>query len=78
MINSCKLRAKIMEKGLTIAETADMIGISASTLGRKIKNKADMTLCEVEMLCSALDIPKERILEVFFSVGKAGNINGRD
>ena len=70
MINVYKLRAKIMEKGMTIADAANAIGVSASTLGKKIKNNADMTLSEVNMLCSVLEIPKEEILKIFFSDGK--------
>lgn len=76
MVNANKLRGKIMENGMTIGTVADAIGISASTLGRKIKNQADMTLNEVEMLCSVLDIPREQILQIFFCDGKAGNVNG--
>ena len=55
---------------MTIADAANAIGVSASTLGKKIKNNADMTLSEVNMLCSVLEIPKEEILKIFFSDGK--------
>ena len=78
MVNTNKIRGKIMEKGMTIGKTAELIGVSPSTLGRKLKNHADMTLGEVEKLCSVLDIPREQILSVFFCNGKAGNANGRN
>lgn len=65
MINTRKLKARIIEQGFTQETLAPVIGMSASTLGRKIKNSADMTLREVEVICEALDIPREKILEYF-------------
>ena len=70
MVNTNKLRGRIMEQGLTIGSLASMIGISPSTLGRKIKNQADMTLGEVEAIRSILKIPPDRVMEYFF-VGEA-------
>ena len=66
MVNSNKLRGRIIEKGLSIGKVAENINVSASTLGRKIRGIADMTLREVEMLCHVLDIPKNEILTYFF------------
>jgi len=55
-----------MEQGLTIGSLASIIGISPSTLGRKIKNHADMTLGEVESIRDILKIPPERVVDYFF------------
>ncbi|MBR7164503.1 MAG: XRE family transcriptional regulator [Clostridia bacterium] len=66
MVNTNKLRGRIIEQGLTIGSLAPMIGISPSTLGRKIKNHADMTLGEVESIRCVLKIPPERVMEYFF------------
>ncbi len=66
MINTNKLRGKIMEQGLTLGGLAQMIGISPSTLGRKIRNVTDMTLGEVEDIRCILKIPPERVMDYFF------------
>ncbi len=67
MVNTNKIRGRIMEQGLTIGSLASIIGISPSTLGRKIKNHADMTLGEVESIRDILKIPPERVVEYFFT-----------
>ncbi|MBE7041663.1 MAG: helix-turn-helix transcriptional regulator [Ruminococcaceae bacterium] len=66
MVNTNKIRGRIMEQGLTIGSLASIIGISPSTLGRKIKNHADMTLGEVESIRDILKIPPERVVDYFF------------
>lgn len=67
MVNTNKLRGKIVEQGLTFGSLARMIGISPSTLGRKIRNLSDMTLEEVELIRGSLNIPLESVMEYFFS-----------
>jgi len=66
LVNTNKIRGRIMEQGLTIGSLASIIGISPSTLGRKIKNHADMTLGEVESIRDILKIPPERVVDYFF------------
>lgn len=67
MVNTNKLKGRIVEQGLTIGSLAALIGISPSTLGRKIRNLSDMTLEEVELIRSTLNIPPGRIMEYFFA-----------
>ena len=67
MVNTNKLKGRIVEQGLTFGSLAAAIGISPSTLGRKIRNLSDMTLEEVELIRSTLDIPPGRIMEYFFA-----------
>ena len=67
MVNTNKIRGRIMEQGLTIGSLAPLVGVSPSTLGRKIKNNADMTLGEVEAIRDVLNIPPERVMEYFFT-----------
>ncbi len=66
MVNTNKLKGRIVEQGLTFGSLAYIIGVSPSTLGRKIRNLSDMTLEEVERIREALDIPPSRIMEYFF------------
>lgn len=67
MINTNKLRGKIVEQGLTFERLSLIVGISPSTLGRKIRNKSSMTLEEVELIRTALQIPSCRVMEYFFA-----------
>ena len=53
MVNTNKLKGRIVEQGLTIGSLAALIGISPSTLGRKIRNLSDMTLEEAEEAVAA-------------------------
>lgn len=67
MINTRKLRAKIIEKGLTYQAVSDMLGISSCTFGKKIRNLADMTIPEAAQIISILEIPLSDTLDYFFS-----------
>ena len=66
MVNTNKLRGRIVEQGLTFGRVAQKVGVSPSTLGRKIRNVSDMTLEEVERIRDVLNIPNNRIMEYFF------------
>lgn len=67
MVNTNKLKGKIVEQGFTFARLAQKVGVSPSTLGRKIRNVSDLTLEEVERIRYILNIPPNRIMEYFFS-----------
>ena len=66
MVNTNKLKGRIVERGLTLRRLSDELGMSPATLGRKIKNKSPMTLEEVEALRDFLEIAPCRIMEYFF------------
>lgn len=64
-MNASKLKAKIVERGMTQGEVAKMIGISANSFSRKLLGRRDFLLSEVISLCSVLEIdnPQEIFLE---------------
>lgn len=64
-MNANKIRAKIIERGMTQGEVAKIIGISANSLSRKLLGKRDFLLSEVIALCSVLELdnPQEIFLE---------------
>ena len=64
-MNANKIRAKIVEQGMTQGEVAKIIGISPNSLSRKLLGKRDFLLSEVIALCSvlALDKPEEIFLD---------------
>lgn len=66
MINTLKLRGRIVEKGVTIQSLAPKIPCTPYTLGQKIANEAPMQIEEATILANELDIPDEEITEYFF------------
>lgn len=55
-MNADLLRAKFKERRKTQAEVADLIGISETSLSRKLLGKRDFRLAEVCKLCEVLSI----------------------
>ncbi len=66
MPNEKKIKARIMELGLTIGKIATQMGLSAYTLGRKISGKAQMSLSEAWELMVILKIPESQFTDYFF------------
>lgn len=67
MVNTNKLRARIVEQGSTIGRIADKLGISAYTMGRKIAGKTAMTLNEAFALKQLLEISDGEEGDYFFT-----------
>ncbi len=65
MVNTAKIRGRIIEKGKTIQSIAPKIPCSPYILGRKIANENPMNLSEVKVLCEELDIEKSEFAEFF-------------
>lgn len=66
MVNTRKLRGKIIEKGFTYAALSDLMGISSCTFGRKIRNVSEMTIAEAEQIISILNIDAADAVDYFF------------
>lgn len=65
MVNTAKIKGRIVEKGKTIQAIAPKIPCSAYTLGQKIANETPMNLEEVIVLCNELDITEGEFAEFF-------------
>lgn len=65
MINTSKVRGRIVEKGKTIQAIAHKIPCSPYILGRKIANESPMNLEEAIILSDELDITKEEFADFF-------------
>lgn len=72
MINTAKIKGRIVEKGLTIQAIAPKIPCSAYTLGQKIGNESPMNLEEAMVLVEELNITKEEFAD-FFLIKKLQN-----
>lgn len=51
-----KLKSKMVEAGITQAELAKILGISAQSMNYKINNKSEFKVSEIEAVAAALKI----------------------
>lgn len=57
MVNTNKVKGRLVELGLTQKDGADCIGVAQPTFSQKINNIRPMDLDEAEKLARLLDIP---------------------
>lgn len=62
-----KLRAKIIEEEMNVEELAEIIGISAPTLYRKLRAPLKMTIAEVIKIKDVLGLTDEEALDIFLA-----------
>ena len=65
VVNTSKLKGRIVEKGKTIQAIAPKIPCSPYILGRKIANESPMSLEEASILSDELDISETEFAEFF-------------
>ncbi len=65
MINTRKIKARMVEKGKTFQSIAPKVPISAYSLGQQVSNKKAINLDTVQILCEELDITEEEFSEFF-------------
>lgn len=66
MFNSNKLRAMIVEKGLTLGIFSEKTGIKRTALYRKISGKTEFNRREIEIISVILNLSPEQIVDIFF------------
>lgn len=62
-----RLVGLVRERGMTLLEFADKIGISESTLHAKLRGESDFKQSEIRAACSVLGIPEAEIPAYFFA-----------
>lgn len=67
MVNSIALKEAIDISGIKQKVLANKIGITQNSLSRKLNNKSEFKLSEVEKLCALLDIESEAKDCIFFA-----------
>ena len=65
LTNTRLLKAKMVEKGFTQGDIAERIGLSPTSVNRKINGKMDFTATEIYRLCDLLSINDKNA--VFFA-----------
>ena len=67
MVNTNKIKARIIELGMTQSGVADSMGMAQATLNLKISGKRPLTIKDADKLISILNISKKEIGEYFFN-----------
>lgn len=67
MVNTLKLKARIVELGLTQKDVAKYLNIASSTASQKINNVRPMYLKEADLLADLLKINTIQFGEYFFT-----------
>lgn len=67
MINSGKLKGRMVEKGISQQEAAKILGIKQPTFSQKCHGSRDFKAGEVKKLVELLDIADEDVVKYFFA-----------
>jgi len=67
MVNTLKLRAALIERGLTNDDIAQKIGISKQSFSMKANNKRGFKISEVYKIVNLLKIAEHEIVSIFFA-----------
>jgi plasmid maintenance system antidote protein VapI len=65
-VNGNKLKAKIIERGLSVTDFAAKIEMDRSSLYRKLSNAERITIGEATRIKEALDMTSEEASAIFF------------
>jgi plasmid maintenance system antidote protein VapI len=65
-MNGNKLKAKIVEKGLSVTRFASLINMDRSSLYRKLSNSQRITISEATRIKEALEMTNEEAATIFF------------
>lgn len=67
-VNIPKLKGKIVESGLTVANLAEKLGIDRATLYRKLSNNGEtMLVKDANAIVAALHLTADEAMAIFFS-----------
>lgn len=66
-MNYGNLLGRIRAVGMTQAEVARKVGISATTFNRKLCGHVEFTQSDIMHLCRVLEIPDNEISDYFFT-----------
>ena len=66
-MNANKLKAKIIERGLSVTEFANMLNIDRSSMYRKLSNPQRIPIGDVISIKEALKLTNDEACEIFFN-----------
>ena len=65
-MNNLRLKAKIIENGMSIDEFAQKINMCGVTLRKKLKGESDFTVGETKVIKDLLHLSNEQVIEIFY------------
>ena len=66
-ININRLKGKIVERGMTVSELAERIGVDKATLYRKLSNEGNSLLVrEANTIAEQLGLTSDEAMSIFF------------
>ena len=65
-VNVNKLRGKMTERGMSVADLAEHLSLSASSFYRRLGSPENLTIAEVQMIKKLLDLSAQEATEIFF------------
>ena len=67
VVNTARLKGKIIEHGNTQESVANAIGMDRTTFYRKLKDGGDkFTIGEIHRIVSAVPLSKDEAIDIFF------------
>lgn len=66
MFDKNKFKARIVELGLSVDKVANLLGINAATLYRKINGDSDFSRSEIQLLKHVLNLTSAEMEDIFF------------
>lgn len=66
MLNTLKLKARVVESGISVNEIAEEIGVNPATIYRKINGKSQFTADEMLKIKKILHIDTVSFCNIFF------------
>lgn len=67
MVNTLKLKAKIVEKGLAQEHVAMQLRMTNATLNYKLNNKTEFKASEIKKLSEILHLTNDEVGAIFFA-----------
>lgn len=67
MVNTNKLKGRIIEKGYSVATLAKAIGVDKSTFYRKLGGECPFTIQDADRIADVLQLTPDEAVAIFFS-----------
>ena len=67
MVDTNKLRGRMVEKGISQEGLAKAIGLDRSTVNRKLKTGEDFSIGEANRIAEALHLSRDEAVSIFFT-----------
>ncbi len=67
MFNSKLLKAKLIEKGISVLQICEEINVCETTYYRKVARNGDFSRCEIQAISNLLSLTDDEKNKIFFA-----------